>query len=134
VRLFTFEDGEVKPYVVRKGNKIELTKGRYILVSDQFPAYMRHITRGTLVFAWDVNQWYLLPEGGREFTAEVIARAREIRYPNGVDVLYSSLGEKKVFLLKFKVGGSIVIDDWYVFWNGKDLNVMDASDVEWLMD
>jgi hypothetical protein len=76
----------------------------------------------------------LLPEGGREFTAGVIAKAGEIRYPSGVDVLYSSLGEKKAFLLKFKVGGSIVIDDWYVFWNGKDLNVMDASDVEWLMD
>ena len=140
MRLFTFKNGRVYRYFTRKGNKVELTESRYIAVPNwfppslKFPHHMKRISKGTLVFAYDENQWYLIPDGQnfRDFSALVIAKSvRNIKYPD-VDILYSSLGDEKVFLLKFGVGGNVVLDNFYLYWDGKDLKVMDANEIEWL--
>jgi hypothetical protein len=135
MRLFTFQDGKVKNYMTVKNRKIELGPGRYIVLPyHYFPVYTKRVSKGFLTFAWDENRWYLLPDSGvfDSYTAVVLAKAREVRYLSGVEILYSSLGSKKVFLLEFEVNGSAVIDDWYVRWNGKELNVFDVDEIEWL--
>jgi len=144
MKLFTFQDGKVKRYFVRKNNKIELTKDRYIATPNWFPAHLKfpyhvkHIKQGILIYVHGEDQWYLLPEGGgdlRDFSTLVIAKeVTRICNLSGVEVVYSSdlhptsnLGEKKVFLLKFAVNGHVIIDRWYVFWDYKDLNVIDVA-------
>jgi len=141
MKLFTFQNGKLQRYFVRKGNKVELSKSRYIAVPNwfpthlKFPPHVKHISRGTLIFAYDENQWYLIPEYEQDLNAAVIAKeVRKVKYPNNVEILYSSLGDRKVFLLKFGLGGNIVVDDYYLYWDGKDLKVMDADEIEWLKD
>jgi hypothetical protein len=135
MRLFTFQDGKVKNYMTVKNRKIELAHGNYIVLpSHYFSIHTKRVDRGFLTYAWDENRWYLIPDSGvfRGFTAGVLAKAREVKHLSGVEVLYSSLGSKKVFLLEFEVGGSAVIDDWYVMWDGKKLGVFDVEDIGWL--
>jgi hypothetical protein len=140
MKLFTFQNGKLQRYFVRKGNKVELTKNRYIAVPNWFPAHLKfpphvkHISRGSLIFVHGENQWYLVPEHGQDFIdldAAVIAKeVGKIKYPDNVEILYSSPGDKKVFLLKFGLGGHIVVDDYYLYWDGKDLKVMDADEID----
>jgi len=134
MRLFTFEDGKVKKYMIVKNRKIELAHGNYIVLpSHYFPIHTKRVDKGFLTFAWDENRWYLLPDSGvfRGFTAVVLAKARVVKRLSGVEILYSSLGSKKVFLLEFEVGGNAVIDSWYVMWNGKELEVFDDEEIGW---
>jgi len=126
MKLFTFHDGKVQRYFLRKDNKIALTKERYIATPTWFPAHLKfshnakHIDAGTLIS--DENQLYLIPDSPhfRDFSALVIAKSvRKIKHQNA-EVLYSSM-DKSVFLLKFPIGGNAVINDFYVFWDGKNL-------------
>jgi len=135
MRLFPFQDGKVKNYMTVKNRKIELAHGEYIVLpSHYFSIHTKRVDRGFLTFVWDEDRWYLLPDTGSftGFTAVVLAKARKVTHLSGVEVLYSR--SKKVFLLEFEMGGSAVIDNWYVKWDGRKLEVFDDEDIEWLED